>query len=234
MKKTSYSKLALVAFILVAIACFFAFDLGRYFTLEYMQSQRQVFVEYYQSHMLLTIGVYFAVYVLVTALSLPGAAIMTLVGGAIFGVVTGTLVVSFASTIGATLAFLVSRFLLRDFVQTRFGEKLKAINEGIEKEGAFYLFTLRLIPLFPFFVINLVMGLTPIKTLQFFIVSQLGMLAGTIVYVNAGSQLASITSIGGILSPGLLLSFALLGLFPLIAKKTIEFIKSRKALTPNV
>ena len=226
--------MALLGFIMLAVVCFFVFDLGRYFTLEYMQSQRQAFIDYYQSHMWLTIGIYFAVYVLVTALSLPGAAIMTLVGGAIFGVVTGTVVVSFASTIGATLAFLASRFVLRDVVQSRFGDKLKSINEGIEKEGTFYLFTLRLIPLFPFFVINLVMGLTPIKTLQFFVVSQLGMLAGTVVYVNAGSQLASITSLSGILSPGLLLSFALLGIFPLIAKKAIEFVKARKSVSLSV
>jgi uncharacterized membrane protein YdjX (TVP38/TMEM64 family) len=154
---------------------------------------------------------------------------MTLVGGGVFGLLIGTLVVSFASTIGATLAFLVSRFLLRDYVQHKFGERLRAINRGIEKEGAFYLFTLRLIPIFPFFVINLVMGLTPLKTWQFFFVSQIGMLAGTIVYVNAGSQLASIDTVSDILSPSLLLSFALLGLFPLIAKKLVELLKARKA-----
>lgn len=219
-----------MGFVAAAIGCFFAFDLGQYFTLEYMQSQRLAFLSYYNEHQLLTITLYFTVYVLVTALSLPGAAIMTLLGGAIFDVLIGTVVVSFASTIGATLAFLVSRFMLQDFVQSKFGDKLKAVNDGIEREGSFYLFTLRLIPLFPFFVINLVMGLTPIRTLQFFIVSQLGMLAGTVVYVNAGSQLASIQSLSGILSPGLLFSFALLGLFPLVAKKSIDFVKSRKAL----
>lgn len=223
------SKHIVVLLVVALVAAFFALDLSQYFTLEYIQSQRQYFQDYYNQHQVITIAIYFIVYVTVTALSLPGAAIMTLVGGAIFGLLAGTIVISFASTIGATLAFLVSRFVLRDYVQNKFGEKLKAINEGIEKEGAFYLFTLRLIPVFPFFVINLVMGLTPIKTLQFFFVSQIGMLAGTIVYVNAGSQLASITSLSGILSPTLLASFALLGLFPLIAKKSIDFVKSRKA-----
>lgn len=227
------SRHLVVLLVVLLVIAFFALDLGKYFTLEYMQSQRQYFQDYYSQHQALTIAIYFFVYVAVTALSLPGAAIMTLVGGAIFGLLMGTIVVSFASTIGATLAFLVSRFVLRDYVQKRFGEKLQAINEGIEKEGVFYLFTLRLIPIFPFFVINLVMGLTPIKVVQFFLVSQVGMLAGTIVYVNAGSQLASITSLSGILSPALLASFALLGVFPLIAKKSIDFIKSRKAQNVN-
>ncbi|WP_455203858.1 TVP38/TMEM64 family protein [Kaarinaea lacus] len=215
------------------ISAFFAFDLGEYLTLEYMQSQRQQFIEYYNNNTAVTIAVYFGVYVAVTALSLPGAAIMTLVGGAVFGLLVGVVVVSFASSIGATLAFLVSRFVLRDYVQNKFGDKLRAINQGIEKEGAFYLFTLRLIPAFPFFVINLVMGITTIRTLQFYIVSQLGMLAGTVVFVNAGSQLGSIESVSGILSPQLLASFALLGLFPLIAKKIIDFIKARRLQNAN-
>jgi uncharacterized membrane protein YdjX (TVP38/TMEM64 family) len=223
----------LVLLIGVAISAFFVLDVGRFFTLEYVQSQRENFLSFYTEHQLLTIALYFVIYVIVTALSLPGAAIMTLVGGGIFGLLTGTIVVSFASTIGATLAFLASRFLLRDYVQRRFAEKLHAINRGIEKEGAFYLFTLRLIPIFPFFVINLVMGLTPLKTQQFFFVSQIGMLAGTIVYVNAGSQLASIESVGDILSPSLLLSFALLGVFPLLAKKFVGFIKARKTPSAN-
>ena len=228
MKIKFNTKYAVLLLIGALVAAFFLFDLGRFFTLEYVQSQREAFTDYYNAHQALTIALYFVVYVAVTALSLPGAAIMTLAGGAIFGLLTGTVVVSFASTIGATLAFLVSRFLLRDLVQEKFGEKLRAVNEGIEKEGAFYLFTLRLIPVFPFFVINLVMGLTPIKARQFFLVSQVGMLAGTIVYVNAGSQLASLQSLSGILSPSLLLSFAALGLFPLIAKKLVGFVKSRR------
>ncbi len=205
--------------VVAAVAAFFAFDLGRYFSLDFFKSQQAAIDAYYGAHPLQTVLIYFAIYVAVTALSLPGAAIMTLAGGAIFGLLVGTLVVSFASTIGATLAFLVSRFLLRDWVQARFGDKLRAINDGMARDGAFYLFTLRLVPLFPFFVINLVMGLTPIATRTFYWVSQLGMLAGTLVYVNAGTQLAQIDSLPGILSPGLLVSFALLGVFPLAAKK---------------
>ena len=233
MRKFLNTKIILLLIIATAIAAFFVLDLGRFFTLEYAQSQRENFLNYYAEHQIFTIALYFVIYVIVTALSLPGAAIMTLVGGGIFGLLIGTVVVSFASTIGATLAFLVSRFLLRDYVQQRFAEKLTAINQGIEKEGVFYLFTLRLIPIFPFFVINLVMGLTPLKTRQFFFVSQIGMLAGTIVYVNAGSQLATIESVGDILSPSLLMSFALLGVFPLLAKKLVEFIKARKPQSAN-
>jgi uncharacterized membrane protein YdjX (TVP38/TMEM64 family) len=228
MNKILNTKLIVLLLIGVLITGFFVFDLGRFLTLEYVQSQRQDFLAFYAQHQVLTITLYFLMYVAVTGLSLPGAVIMTLLGGALFGLLVGTIVISFASTIGATLAFLVSRFLLRDYVQRKFGDKLQAVNKGIEKEGMFYLFTLRLIPIFPFFVINLLMGLTPIKTVQFYVVSQIGMLAGTIVYVNAGSQLASIHSLSGILSPSLLLSFVLLGLFPLLAKKFIDLLKSRR------
>ena len=223
-------KLILLLVVATLVASFFIFDLGQYFTLEFFKSQREAIDGYFQAHPWQTTLVYFIVYVAVTGLSLPGAAVMTLVGGAIFGLMWGTVVVSFASTIGATLAFLVSRFLLRDYVQNRFGGSLKAVNEGIRKDGAFYLFTLRLVPLFPFFVINLVMGLTPIRIGVYFIVSQIGMLAGTIVYVNAGTQLAKVESLSGILSPGLILSFTLLGLFPLLAKKLVEAIRARRAL----
>ena len=226
------SKVVVLLLVVMLIAGFFIFGLDQYFTLQYMQSQRQEFIRYFHDHQALTIAVYFVVYVAVTALSLPGAALMTIVAGAIFGLLIGTVVVSFASSIGATLAFLVTRFLLRDYVQEKaqqkFSDKLSAINKGIEKEGSFYLFTLRLIPVFPFFLINLLMALTPIKTRQFYLVSQVGMLAGTIVYVNAGSELASLHSLSGILSPSLLLSFALLGVFPLLAKKLVGFIKARK------
>jgi pyruvate/2-oxoglutarate dehydrogenase complex dihydrolipoamide dehydrogenase (E3) component/uncharacterized membrane protein YdjX (TVP38/TMEM64 family) len=211
-----------------AIAAFFYFDLGRYFSLEYIKSQQAAFSAYYAEHRWQTIAVYFLVYVAVTALSLPGAAILTLAGGALLGTLTGTIVVSFASSIGATLAMLVARFILRDLVQSKFGDKLTPINQGVEKDGAFYLFALRLVPLFPFFVINLVMGLTRIRAWTFYWVSQLGMLAGTIVYVNVGTQLARIDSLRGILSPTLIVSFVLLGLFPLIAKKIVEVIKARK------
>jgi dihydrolipoamide dehydrogenase len=230
MKNKLTIKLALLATIGLAIALFFYFDGAKFLSFDYLKSQQAAFQSYYADNAGLTLFVYFVIYVLVTALSLPGAAIMTLAGGAIFGVVTGSILISFASTIGATLAFLAARFLLRDYVQNRFGDRLKAINAGVEKEGVFYLFTLRLIPLFPFFIINLLMGMTPIKTWQYYLVSQVGMLPATIVYVNAGSQLASIESPAGILSPALILSFALLGLFPLIAKKVVDGIKSRKAL----
>ncbi len=226
--KSRTSKIVLLLVIFVLVISFFAFDLGQYLTLDYLKSQQQSFSEYYQQNRLLTLGLYFLIYVVVTALSLPGAAVMTLAGGALFGFWAALLVVSFASTIGATFAFLVSRFLLRDWVQGKFGDKLKAINEGVEKEGAFYLFSLRLVPIFPFFVINLVMGLTPLKTSLFYIVSQVGMFAGTIVYVNAGTQLGQLESAAGILSPGILFSFVLLGIFPLVAKKILGIFQARK------
>jgi pyruvate/2-oxoglutarate dehydrogenase complex dihydrolipoamide dehydrogenase (E3) component/uncharacterized membrane protein YdjX (TVP38/TMEM64 family) len=221
-------KLLLLLTLAVLIGAFFAFDLGRFFSLDYFKSQQAAIEAYRAAQPALTAGLFFAIYVAVTGLSLPGAALMTLVAGAIFGLLWGTLIVSFASTLGATLAFLVSRFVLRDWVQGKFGDKLKAINAGMEKEGGFYLFTLRLIPIFPFFVINLAMGLTTIRTWTFYWVSQVGMLAGTLVYVNAGTQIARIDSLQGILSPALLGSFVLLGLFPLIARKIVALIKARR------
>lgn len=221
-------KILIVALIVLFIGAFFWFDIGQYLTLDYFKSQRDAINAYQTANPWQTALVFFLVYVAVTGLSLPGAAVLTLVAGAIFGLWWGVLIVSFASTLGATIAFLVARLLLRDWVQNKFGTKLKAINEGIEREGAFYLFTLRLVPIFPFFVINLVMGLTPIRVLQFFLVSQIGMLAGTFVYVNAGTQLAQIDSLAGILSPALLLSFVLLGLFPLLAKKLLDLVKAKK------
>ncbi len=224
------SRLLVFGLIAALVALFFAFDLHRYFNLSELKARQDAFQGYYASHRMLTLAGYFLLYVAVTALSLPGAAIMTLAAGALFGFWPGLLLVSFASSIGATLAFLASRFLLRDWVQSRFGERLQAVNAGIEREGSFYLFSLRLVPLFPFFVINLVMGLTPMRAPTFYWVSQLGMLAGTAVYVNAGSRLGEINSLAGILSPGLLLSFALLGLFPLISKKILDLFKARKAL----
>ncbi|MCG7989435.1 MAG: dihydrolipoyl dehydrogenase [Candidatus Thiodiazotropha weberae] len=223
-------KLVLLSVIAIAIILFFVFDLDQYLTLEYLKSQRDAIIAWKDAQPLLASVSFFVVYVAVTALSLPGAAIMTLAVGAVFGFVWGLILVSFASTIGATLAFLIARFLLRDTVQSRYGDRLKAINEGVEKDGAFYLFTLRLVPIFPFFVINLLMALTPLGTWTFYWVSQLGMLAGTIVYVNAGTQLASLESASGILSPALIGSFVLLGLFPLLAKKAVAMIKQRKAL----
>lgn len=224
------TKIILLAVILILVGAFFFFDLGQYLTLDYLKARQLEFQQFYAAHRMLTLGAFFIIYVVVTALSLPGAAIMTLAGGALFGFLPALIVVSFASSIGATLAFLVSRFLLRDWVQARFGKRLGAINTGVEKEGAFYLFTLRLVPIFPFFVINLAMGLTPLRTLTFYWISQLGMLPGTAVFVNAGTQLGQIESLSGILSPGLLFSFALLGLFPLIARKGVDYMKSRQTL----
>ncbi|MDJ0668872.1 MAG: TVP38/TMEM64 family protein [Desulfobacterales bacterium] len=229
-KKT---RVAIFALIVLFMACFFYFDLGRYFTLEYFKGQQQALQAYYAAKPALTISIFMGIYIAVTALSLPGAAIMTLAAGALFGTLTGLIMVSFASSIGATLAFLVARFLLRDYVQNKFGDKLNAINKGVENEGAFYLFTLRLVPVFPFFVINLAMGLTPIKTLAFYLVSQVGMLPGTFVYVNAGTQIGKLESLKGILSPELIFSFALLGIFPLVAKKIINVIKARRAGKPS-
>ncbi|WP_177421130.1 FAD-dependent oxidoreductase [endosymbiont of Lamellibrachia barhami] len=220
----------LLLVVLGLVGAFFYFDLTQYLTLEYLQTQRDALIEWRRSEPLFATALFFVVYVLVTALSLPGATVMTLAVGAVFGLFWGLLLVSFASTIGATLAFVIARFLLRDSVQSRFGDRLKSINAGIEKDGAFYLFTLRLVPLFPFFVINLVMGLTPIKTWTFYWISQVGMLAGTIVYVNAGTQLAGLDSLSGILSPGLIGSFVLLGFFPLLAKKFVALVKVRRAM----
>jgi pyruvate/2-oxoglutarate dehydrogenase complex dihydrolipoamide dehydrogenase (E3) component/uncharacterized membrane protein YdjX (TVP38/TMEM64 family) len=222
------NKMLILAVVLTGIAAFFVFDLGRYFTLDFFKSQQTAIDAYVSANPLQAGLVFFLIYIAVTGLSLPGAAIMTLVAGAVFGLLWGTLIVSFASSIGATLAFLVSRFLLRDSIQSRFGDKLRAINSGVEKDGAFYLFTLRLVPAFPFFVINLVMGLTPLKTWTFYWVSQLGMFAGTLVYVNAGTEIAKIETLRGILSPGLILSFTLMGLFPLIAKSIVNAIRARK------
>ena len=219
----SKGKLLVLAVIAAGIVAFFAFDLKQYFSIEYFQSQRAAIEGYFQAHPLQTAAAYFLAYVAVTGLSLPGAAILTLVAGAIFGLLWGTVIVSFASSLGATLAFLASRYLLRDWVQARFGDNLKPINEGVAREGAFYLFALRLVPAFPFFVINLVMGLTPIRTRTFYWVSQVGMLAGTIVYVYAGTQLGQFK-----LSPGLVAAFVILGLFPIVAKKVLDALKARK------
>jgi pyruvate/2-oxoglutarate dehydrogenase complex dihydrolipoamide dehydrogenase (E3) component/uncharacterized membrane protein YdjX (TVP38/TMEM64 family) len=228
---TLLKKGLLFAVVLIVVILFFVFDLQRFLTLEELKFRRDVFSGYYIDHRLLMLLLYFLFYVVVTALSLPGAAILTLAGGALFGFWTALVVVSFASSFGATLAFLISRFLLRDWVQARFGERLEVFNRGVAKEGAFYLFSLRLVPLFPFFVINLVFGLTPLKVFSFYWVSQLGMLAGTAVFINAGTQLGRLDSLSGILSPRLLLSFVVLGLFPLLSKKLLDFIKQRKILT---
>ena len=221
-------KIIIVLLVALAIFAFVFFDVGEMLTLENLKNQQQSMDARYQASPLMVILVYFLIYVAATALSIPGAAILTLAGGAIFGVVTGTIIVSFASTIGATFAFLGSRYLFRDWVQARFGDRLKALNEGMARDGAFYLFSLRLVPVFPFFLINLLMGLTPIKTRTYFWVSQLGMLLATIVYVNAGTQIARIDALSDIVSPGLLGSFAVLALTPWIGKWIIAFVKRRR------
>jgi pyruvate/2-oxoglutarate dehydrogenase complex dihydrolipoamide dehydrogenase (E3) component/uncharacterized membrane protein YdjX (TVP38/TMEM64 family) len=221
-------KLLLLAALALGIGAFFAFDLGRFLTLDYLKNSQSAFADLYASQPVKVAAVYFLIYVAATSLSLPGATIITLAGGAIFGLFWGTLIVSFASSVGATLAFLMSRFVLRSSIESKFGNRLAEINKGIDKDGALYLFTLRLIPVVPFFVINLVMGLTKMKARTFYGVSQLGMLAGTLVYVNAGTQIAQIDSLKGILSPGLIGSFVLLGLFPLIARKIVDAVKKRK------
>ncbi|HMW55069.1 MAG TPA: FAD-dependent oxidoreductase [Accumulibacter sp.] len=221
-------KIVIFALIALAIVAYFQFGLGQYLNLDALKAQQAALDDYHRQHPWQVAGLYFVAYVAVTALSLPGALPMTLAGGAIFGLLWGTVIVSFASSIGATLAFLAARFLLRDWVGERFGERLKAVDEGIRRDGAFYLFTLRLIPVFPFFLVNLLLALTAMKARTFYGVSQIGMLAGTVVYVNAGTQLARIDSLAGIVSPALLASFALLGIFPLIARKVVEGVKARR------
>ncbi|MGZ5050247.1 MAG: FAD-dependent oxidoreductase [Methylobacter sp.] len=222
------SRWALLAVIIVSIALFFTLDLQQYLTLDALKS-RQASIEAYRSdHPLLAAVIYTLIYIGVTGLSLPGATLLTLAGGAVFGLLWGTVIVSFASTIGATLSFLMARFLFRDAVKARFGDRLKTANKGLNKDEALYLFTLRLVPAFPFFVINLVMGLTSLNTMTFYWISQIGMLPGTIVYVNAGTQLGRIESLSGILSPGLIGSFVLLGVFPLMTKKVVDAINARK------
>ncbi len=221
-------KLFVLVLLVACAIAFFAFDLGRYFSLAYLKQSQDGFSQIYQQRPLLVTLVFFAVYVGVTALSLPGATILTLAAGAGFGLLWGTIVVSFASTIGATLAMLAARTVLRDTMEKRFGNKLAEVNKGIDRDGAFYLFTLRLIPAIPFFVLNLVMGMTRIGTRTFFWVSQLGMLAATVVYVYAGTQIASIDSLRSILSPKLIGAFVLLGIFPLVTKKTLDAFKRRK------
>lgn len=216
-----------IAFLTV-VAAFFVFDLGHYFSLEFLKNSQQSFHDYYEANPISTMAIYFVVYVVMCALSFPGAAVVTLAAGALFGLAIGTILVSFASTVGATIAFISARFLLRDWVRTRFATQLANIDNGIAKEGSFYLFMLRIVPAVPFFLVNLLMGLTAIRTWTFYWVSQIGMLSGTLVYVNAGTQLAQIDSLRGILSPSLLVSFALLGFFPLAARKLIQWFKSRQ------
>jgi uncharacterized membrane protein YdjX (TVP38/TMEM64 family) len=216
------SKTRLIAIIAVLVVLFFYFDMQDYLSLTKLQSQQATILSYYANHPSLTLLAYGLIYIVVTGLSLPGATILTLAGGALFGLFWGTVIVSIASTIGATLAFLAARFLFRENLEQKFAQQLSAINAGIEKDGGYYLFTLRLVPLIPFFAINLIMGLTKMPAATFFWVSQIGMLAGTLIYVNAGTQLAGIKSLSDITSPLLIGSLVLLGIFPLIAKKFVE------------
>lgn len=221
-------KLALLVLMIVLLAGFFVFDISQYLSLTNLKAQQAALDAQVTAHPWLAGSTFFAIYVLVTALSLPGAALMTLVGGALFGLISGTLLASFASTLGATLAMLISRYLLRDWVQARFKQRLAGINTGITREGATYLFALRLVPVFPFFLINLAMGLTKLPVRTFWWVSQLGMLPGTLVYVNAGRELGQLNSLGGIFSPGLIGAFVLLGLLPLLSRKALGWFKARK------
>ena len=221
-------KVLIVLVVILVIAGFFLFGFNDLLTLEGIQARLGQFYEWRNESPLLVGGLFFLAYVLIAAFSLPGAALMTLLAGALFGLWWGLLLASFASSVGALFAFLAARYLLRESFQTKFASKLDSINAGIEKDGGFYLFTLRLLPLFPFFLVNILMGLTTIKTWTYYWVSQIGMLAGTFVYVNAGVQLAQIESLGDIISPTLLASFALLAIFPLIAKKVLDWYKARQ------
>ena len=221
------AKILLAVILVSLIAAFFIFDLQQYLSLEYLKSQKDALNELYSQRPILIIGAYFIIYVAFTALALPAAAILTLAGGAIFGFWTGLVIVSFASTIGATLAFVFTRFLFHDAVQAKFGELLETVNAGIEKEGAFYVFGLRLVPLFPFFVVNSILALTKLKTFTFYWASQLGMLAGTAVYVNAGTQISTIESLSDIATPKIIGSFLLLAIFPFIAKFILSLFKKK-------
>ena len=222
------SVVVLIALVVLAVALFFGLGLGRYLSLAAVKAERSQLEAWRAARPLAAAATFFLVYVATTALSLPGATLLTLVAGAIFGLGWGTVITSFASSIGATLAFLMSRLVLKDWVQARFAQRLAPINEGVRRDGGFYLFSLRLVPVLPFFLINLAMGLTPIRTATFYGVSQLGMLAGTLLYVNAGTQLARIGSLSDVAAPSVLLSLALLGLFPLLAKKGLDRFRPRR------
>ncbi len=221
-------KIALIVLVALGVSAFFIFDLNQLLTLENIKASQAQFEQWRNTSPIFVSVAFLIIYTVVTALSMPGAAIMTLAAGALFGIIWGTIIVSFASTFGATLAFLASRYLFRDFIQQRFGNQLQSINKGIKREGNFYLFTLRLVPVFPFFLINLLMGLTLIPAKSFYWVSQVGMLVGTIIYVNAGTQLSQIENLNSILSGQLLLSFVLLGVFPLLAKKAVNIFKRNR------
>ncbi|MFH0287903.1 TVP38/TMEM64 family protein [Vibrio owensii] len=228
------NKKLILGLILLATIIFLGVNFGQYLTLENAKAQQQALNSFIDQNFVFAAATYFFAYIAITAFSIPGAAVVTLLGAALFGFWTSLLLVSFASTIGATIAFLSSRYLLREWVQSKFGNKLNAINQGVEKDGAFYLFSLRLIPVFPFFLINLLMGLTPMSVARFYLTSQIGMLPGTAVYLNAGTQLATIDSLSGIVSPTVLASFALLGLFPIIAKWVMNKVRPAQVQNGNI
>ncbi|MFZ3437114.1 TVP38/TMEM64 family protein [Vibrio harveyi] len=227
------NKKLILGLILLATIIFLGVNFGQYLTLENAKAQQEALNTFISENFVFAAATYFFAYIAITAFSIPGAAVVTLLGAALFGFWTSLLLVSFASTIGATFAFLSSRYLLREWVQSKFGNKLGAINQGVEKDGAFYLFSLRLIPVFPFFLINLLMGLTPMTIARFYLTSQIGMLPGTAVYLNAGTQLATIDSLSGIVSPTVLASFALLGLFPIIAKWVMNKVRPAQVQNGN-
>lgn len=227
------NKKLILGLILLATIIFLGMNFGQYLTLENAKAQQEALNTFISENFVFAAATYFFAYIAITAFSIPGAAVVTLLGAALFGFWTSLLLVSFASTIGATIAFLSSRYLLREWVQSKFGNKLGAINQGVEKDGAFYLFSLRLIPVFPFFLINLLMGLTPMTIARFYLTSQIGMLPGTAVYLNAGTQLATIDSLSGIVSPTVLASFALLGLFPIIAKWVMNKVRPAQVQNGN-
>ena len=225
----NWKRIIVAVFIFLGMSSYFYFGLSKFFDLNFVKTQLESIQSFNSKNFELSLLLYFVIYSLTVALSIPGAVILTLIGGAVYGVFWGTLVASFASSIGATLAFFVSRILLRDWVLGRFGKYFEAINRGIEREGVFYLFALRMVPLFPFFAVNLLMGLTTIRATSFYIVSQIGMLLGTVVYVNAGSQLATVNSLSGIISPTVVLSLACVGLSPIVAKYVLSVIKKGRA-----
>ena len=221
-------KLVIIVLLVAVIAAVFIYDVGDYLTLDYLKQQREIFQGWYAESPFLVISAYFMIYFLSAVFSIPGAAVLTMGSGALFGLFVGTAVASFASSLGALLAFWIVRFLAREAVQNRFSKQLASVNAGVEEDGAFYLFGIRLAPVFPFFLINILMALTPIRPWTFYWVSQLGMLAGTTVYVNAGTRLGEIESLSGILDPQLIGAFVLLALFPLIARKGMQYLKKRK------
>ena len=225
------SKTIVILLILLAFFGFFYFDLAKFLTLEGMKEQQVLILQNLNDHYWYYFSGFCTVYIISTALSLPGAAILTLLGGGLFGLVWGTLAVSFSSTMGATVAFWSARFLLKESVEQKFKGTLEKINSGVENEGGFYLFSLRLIPIFPFFVVNLLMGLTKMKTFTYMWVSALGMFPGTVAYVNAGTQLSKLDSLSGLVSPGMLGAFAFLGVLPIASKKIIQLLRKQSPET---